>query len=116
MLISAAATATAAAVHRTTFEPVSGYARNRMATAAAPSAWPNNRAVPSMPPAAPLRERGAADNSVRLLGDWKNPNPSPHKAMRQVKSATEPPEGNAASAASPAASVRSPSPPSMPAG
>lgn len=68
MLIAAAISAIAAANHSMTFDPVPGKARNRIATTAAPSVWPNNLAVPNMPPAAPLRARGAAEISVRLLG------------------------------------------------
>ena len=47
-----------------------------MAVSTAPMVWPVSRAVPSMPPAAPARSRGAAVSIMRLLGDWKRPKPS----------------------------------------
>ena len=53
--------------------------------AAAPRVCPSRRAALSMPPAAPLRARGAAAMMVRLFGAWKKPKPSPHSAMRQTR-------------------------------
>ena len=47
---------------------------------------PQSASVASMPPAAPDRLRGAEPTIVRLLGDWNNPKPTPHSAIRQAMS------------------------------
>jgi hypothetical protein len=46
--------------------------------------WPVRRAVASIPPAAPLRESGAADSIERLFGAWKKPNPSNKKKLTGI--------------------------------
>ena len=68
-----------------------------------------------MPPATPLRARGAEFMMARLLGAWKKPKPAPHSAMRHTNPAGVLLAGRNASNMSPAATASSPSPPSMPA-
>src|SRR6266699_1648005 len=58
-LTSAPASASSAARSSAKFEPAVPQTRNRMATNAAPRLGPRSRAAPSIPPAAPLRWRGA---------------------------------------------------------
>jgi hypothetical protein len=74
------------------------------------------RAIASMPPAAPARLSGPAVISVALLGVWKKPKPTPHKAMRQTMSTTDGAAGIVARQARPAASAASPRLPSSAAG
>ncbi len=74
---SAAKQAPSASAHP---PPVTPSRAMTSAASAAPTVWPVNRAVPSMPPAAPLRTFGAEVIRVVLLGDWKNPNPAPQSA------------------------------------
>lgn len=55
--------------------------RKIKATNVVPSVCPNRRAVPCIPLAPPLREVGAEEMIVTLLGVWNNPNPAPHTAI-----------------------------------
>ena len=84
------------------------------ASITAPSVCPVNRAVPSMPLAAPLRCSGAEVTMVWLLGDWNSANPAPHKAMRQTMSIGDGLAGKAASSNRPQAKTAMPMAPSKP--
>jgi hypothetical protein len=50
-------------------------------TGAAPKVCPTSRAMARMPLALPARSGGALARIVRLLGDWKKPNPTPQIAV-----------------------------------
>ena len=63
-----------------------------------------------MPLAPPLRASGALVMIALRLGDWKNPNPAPHNAMRQPISKAEAPSLSSASAAMPALNSNKPIP------
>ena len=63
------------------------------ATNVVPSVCPSSRAVPCIPFAPPLRERGAADIIVLLFGGWNRPKPIPQsiiKPIEEVRSHTPP--------------------------
>src|SRR4029079_4846688 len=77
---------------------------------------PSNRAVASIPPAAPERALGAALTIVRLLGDWNRPKPSPHTAIRHAIAILWGDVPSRDRKNSPAAKIARPNPPSSPAG
>lgn len=54
------------------------------ATRVVPNVRPNNRAVPSMPLAPPLRRVGAEETMVTLFGVWNSPKPIPQRAIRHT--------------------------------
>ncbi|CUI46366.1 Uncharacterised protein [Achromobacter kerstersii] len=81
-----------------------------MATSAVPKLWPNTRVVACKPPAAPLRERGAADNMARLFGVWKKPNPTPATNMPATMGQFDTDDGSRASDSMPATMVAAPTP------
>lgn len=67
-----------------------------------------------MPLAPPLRLGGALLIMARTFGAWKNPNPAPHTAMRQMISVMDGADGSRASRAIPAASTARPMPSKRP--
>ncbi|MCY1200855.1 hypothetical protein D9M72_123050 [compost metagenome] len=81
-----------------------------MATSAVPKLWPNTRVVACRPPAAPLRERGAADSMARLFGVWKNPKPTPATNIPAMTGQLDTVAGSTASHSMPATIVAAPAP------
>ncbi|MNW05296.1 hypothetical protein D3C71_2015290 [compost metagenome] len=75
-----------------------------------PKLCPKTRVVACKPPAAPLRERGAADNRARLLGVWKKPKPTPATNMPMTITQFDAEDGSAASHSMPATIVAAPTP------
>ena len=114
MLTTAATAEKQAATYSVMVGPFCGAMPKINATSAAPRVCPVRRAVPSIPLAPPLRSRGAADNMVRLFGDWKIPKPAPHSAMRHAICMGSGCAPSVASNSRPAVIVTSPTPPSQP--
>ena len=81
------------------------------ATNVVPSVCPSSRAVPCIPFAPPLRERGAADIIVLLFGVWNRPKPIPQSINRQAMSISVGCPGNKANRRSPVAYTTIPIPP-----
>ncbi|KAG0738707.1 hypothetical protein G6F24_017544 [Rhizopus arrhizus] len=81
-----------------------------MATNAVPKLWPKTRVVACKPPAAPLRERGAADSMARLFGVWKKPKPTPATNMPATMGQLDTEDGSSASHSMPATMVAAPTP------
>src|SRR5262249_16394537 len=96
--------------------PLAGNSPNISATIAAPTLWPNSRAVACMPLAAPARFGGAEVRIARLFGVLKKPKPMPQTSRRQTMSPVAGCAGNRLSSARPAVITDSPQPPSRPAG
>ncbi|MOA69016.1 hypothetical protein D3C78_1969440 [compost metagenome] len=66
--------------------------------------------VACKPPAAPLRERGAADSRARLFGVWKKPKPTPATNMPRTTGQFDTEEGSTASQSMPATIAAAPMP------
>ncbi len=62
----------------------SGNIRKSNATRVVPNVCPNNRAVPSIPLAPPLRRVGAEETMVTLFGVWNSPKPIPQRVIRHT--------------------------------
>ena len=88
--------------------------RKIKATNVVPSVCPNRRAVPCIPLAPPLREVGAEEMIVTLLGVWNNPNPAPHTAILQIIWLFSGRGGSSTSRNNPNANTAIPTPPSSP--
>ena len=88
--------------------------RKIKATNVVPSVCPNRRAVPCIPLAPPLREVGAEEMIVTLLGVWNNPNPAPQTAILQIIWLFSGWGGSSASRNKPNANTAIPTPPSSP--
>ena len=67
-----------------------------------------------MPPAAPLRSRGADSSMVRLLGVWKKPKPTPQRTVPAISGTRLPPGGHSALSNKPAARQAPPAAHSQP--
>src|SRR5690606_17915411 len=109
-LTMAAARPNITANHTATTEPCAAESPKASATSAIPRLWPKVRVVACTPPAAPLRFSGTAVNMARLLGDWKNPNPTPPSAMQETIQASPASCGRKSNATSPSTMAPAPMP------